>query len=229
MRSAQQRRNGVWLAAIAAAVALFAPTSAVAADQPAKGWEPPPPIPDKFDWIQLTSLEWLKGELIAMYDDELEFDSDELEELTFEWEDIRQIRTARLVRVAFLDGSVALGKLLMDDNKVRVIDKQVYESTRSQVLSITSGAVRRLDLWSGKLSAGLNNRTGNTSQTEANASASLMRRTPRDRINLQLLGNFSETDGTGALVQNSVGSVRRARRALRRSGSSFGSQSGKKP
>jgi putative salt-induced outer membrane protein YdiY len=43
---------------------------------------------------------------------------------------------------------------------------------------------------------GLNNRTGNTSQTEANASASLTRRTPRDRVNLELLGNFTETDGT---------------------------------
>ena len=28
-----------------------------------------PAAPDKFDWIQLTSGEWLKGELIALYDD----------------------------------------------------------------------------------------------------------------------------------------------------------------
>ena len=28
-----------------------------------KPWAPPPPPPDKFDWIQLTSGEWLKGEL----------------------------------------------------------------------------------------------------------------------------------------------------------------------
>ena len=27
-------------------------------------WKPPPPPPDEFDWIQLKSGEWLKGELI---------------------------------------------------------------------------------------------------------------------------------------------------------------------
>ena len=30
-------------------------------------WEPPPPPADEFDWIQLTSGEWLKGELKVLY------------------------------------------------------------------------------------------------------------------------------------------------------------------
>ena len=42
-------------------------------------WEPPPPMPDKFDWVQLKSGEWLKGEIKVMYEDSLEFDSEELE------------------------------------------------------------------------------------------------------------------------------------------------------
>ncbi len=183
-------------AAIAAALILACAAAVAVADQAAAGWEPPTPTPNTFDWIQLKSGEWLGGELIAMYDESLEFESEELDEQELDWEDIRQVRTARTVRVAFLDGTVATGKLVIEDGRVRVLSEPPHEAGRSQVLSITSGAVRKLDQWSGKLSAGLNNRTGNTSQTEANASASLARRTPRDRVNLQLLGNFSETDGT---------------------------------
>ena len=44
-----------------------------------KPWAPPPPPPDEFDWIQLTSGEWLKGDFKVMYDYVIEFDSDELD------------------------------------------------------------------------------------------------------------------------------------------------------
>jgi hypothetical protein len=181
---------------IAAALILLCSAAAADADQAAAGWLPPTPTPDKFDWIQLKSGEWLAGRLIAMYDESLEFDSEELDDQEFDWEDIRQVRTARIVRVAFLDDSVATGKLVIEGNRVLVTAEPPYESTRSQVLSITSGAARKIHLWSGDLSAGLNYRTGNTSQTEANASAILTRRTPRDRFRLEYLGNFTSTDGT---------------------------------
>ena len=32
-------------------------------EQQSQPWESPPPPPDDFDWIQLKSGEWLKGEL----------------------------------------------------------------------------------------------------------------------------------------------------------------------
>jgi CheY-like chemotaxis protein len=50
-------------------------------------WVPPA---DGFDWIQLKSGEWLKGEIKAMQDRKLEVDSDKLNYLTFEWRDVRQ-------------------------------------------------------------------------------------------------------------------------------------------
>ena len=37
------------------------------------------PSAEKFDWVQLTSNEWLKGEIKGMYKDSLEFDSDKLD------------------------------------------------------------------------------------------------------------------------------------------------------
>ena len=43
-------------------------------------WESSKPTVTDFDWVQLTSGEWLKGELISMYEDSVEFDSDEFDE-----------------------------------------------------------------------------------------------------------------------------------------------------
>jgi len=83
-----------------AVMEIFAASRAMA-QSPPQPFQPTPPRPDKFDWIQLTSGEWLKGEFIALYDDALEFDSEELEELTLDWEDVRVIRTARVVQVRF--------------------------------------------------------------------------------------------------------------------------------
>ena len=44
-----------------------------------QAWDAFVPPLDKFDWIQLKSGEWLKGELKVLYDKKLEFDSDELD------------------------------------------------------------------------------------------------------------------------------------------------------
>ena len=44
------------------------------------------PSAEKYDWLQLTSNEWLKGEIKGMYKDSLEFDSDKLDLLEIDWE-----------------------------------------------------------------------------------------------------------------------------------------------
>ena len=54
-----------------------------------------PPQDKKYDWIQLTSGEWLKGEFIFLYNYSVEFDSDELDLLKIDWDDIKQVRSAR--------------------------------------------------------------------------------------------------------------------------------------
>ena len=41
-------------------------------------WKPDTPdFYQEFDWVKTSSGEWLKGDLITMYEEELEFDSDE--------------------------------------------------------------------------------------------------------------------------------------------------------
>ncbi|MGB3648817.1 MAG: hypothetical protein WA992_09825, partial [Desulfobulbales bacterium] len=62
-------------------VCLYGSEYVLAADSAWDKFVPPPD--DKFDWIQLTNGEWLKGEFKVLYDYEVEFDSDELDLQTF--------------------------------------------------------------------------------------------------------------------------------------------------
>ncbi|MGB6288849.1 MAG: hypothetical protein WBF36_01825, partial [Desulfobulbales bacterium] len=61
----------VWLC-ILVCICFGVSEYARAADSAWDNFAPPPD--DKFDWIQLTSGEWLKGELKFLYDFQVEFD-----------------------------------------------------------------------------------------------------------------------------------------------------------
>ena len=82
------------LAAIGLLALLVAAPSA-RADDAKPPWQPKAPdgVPADFDWIRLPSDEWLKGKIISMYDGKLEFDSKELGVHTFDFADIKEIRT----------------------------------------------------------------------------------------------------------------------------------------
>lgn len=47
------------------------------------------PIVAEFDWVQLTSGEWLKGEIKSMYNESVEFDSDKLNLLRIDLQDVK--------------------------------------------------------------------------------------------------------------------------------------------
>ena len=160
-----------------------------------KDWQPIAPYPEKFDWIELTSGEWLKGEFVALYDDSLEFDSDELELLTLDWADVRQVRTARVMQVGLPYKRMAFGRLWIKGDRVLVIGKEVRELKRSQVVSIASGAPSEFQKWYGKVSIGLTARAGNVDQIDFNNSSVFKRRTAIDRIEFDYLANLSTLSG----------------------------------
>jgi len=180
--------------------------SPVLAEDGEKSWQPQPPMPDKFDWIQLTSGEWLKGKITAMYDEKLEFDSKELDELTIDWEDIKEIRSAGTMQIGFLHDVIATGQLLVEGNTVRVMGEEDQSYSRSDLLTITAGAPKEINYWSGKLTLGANIREGNTDQVEFSTQANFKRRTPKNRINIDYLANFSEANleetGDTTIVDN---------------------------
>ncbi len=159
---------------------------------PDLSWVPPE---DSFDWIQLKSGEWLKGRLKAMQDRKLEFDSEELDSLTFDWKDIRQVRSAHTIDVLFTDGQKVSGPVTIKPGEVGVRGGGVRSVEKQDVQSLTPGGSKERDFWSVKGSLGLTLRAGNSSQIEYNAKAHLQRRTPETRLSLDYIGNVSMSDG----------------------------------
>ncbi len=53
-----------------AALAIAWTAPAALAQQSSKAWTPPPPaeMPDKLDWVQVPSGEWLGGEVKVLYE-----------------------------------------------------------------------------------------------------------------------------------------------------------------
>jgi len=84
---------------------------------PDLSWVPPE---NRVDWIQLKSGEWLKGRIKAMQERRLEFDSEKLDGLTFDWKDVRQVRSPRFLDVLFVDGERISGPVRITPDQVTV-------------------------------------------------------------------------------------------------------------
>ena len=170
--------------------------SAAPAEEAAVGDGDFTPPDDGYDWIQLTSGEWLKGELIGAFNDVVEFDSDILDEVVLDEEDVARFISPRAFGVSIrgeplLDGSLEVN----GDQVVIVSDSGRQEFHRSQLVAITVAAERERDRWSADLTFGINAREGNTQFVETNISASAERLTPKSRLIMDYLGTFNETGG----------------------------------
>jgi len=169
--------------------------------KPVDPWEAFEPPPDsKFDWLQLTSGEWLKGDFLVLYDYDLEFDSDEMDLQTFDFEDVKRVRT-RGMKTVLVQGdggrrdiSTLRGLLEIEGDKV-ILRRAEHDVVvpRSKVISIADGRQRERDYWSGMVSLGINARGGNTETTDATIMANAKRRTAKTRLNADYLANYSQT------------------------------------
>ena len=158
----------------------------------APAWEPPP---DGFDWIQLSSDEWLKGTLKVLYEKRLEFDSDKLGFREFDWKDIKQIRGNDYFSMRFEKQVIVSGFLRVIEDKVFITTGDgVKEFERNKLVTITRSDTKRNNYWTAKLGLGLNISKGNTDQIQYNMKGTLKRRSLKTRFVFDYLGNFVSTD-----------------------------------
>lgn len=156
---------------------------------------------DTFDWIRLVSGEWLKGEFKALYEKIIEFESDILETLYIDFEDVDSIISGREHSVLLRDGTELVGELTIFDNVVRVGDSNDTYDLRD-ILTIANVADGdRFDLWSARVSAGLNLTRGNTEKVEWSAQAQFDRRTATSRLNIEIL-SYRTTDNNEVTKDN---------------------------
>lgn len=167
---------------------------AVAATAPwAEDFTPPP---GEYSWVMLDSGEWLKGEIIALYDETLVFDSDHFDNLDIDLDDIEAVYGRGKFVVSVSDGRAVSGTLNIRGQKVSIAaDDGSLEFTREDLVSITQSAARERDRWAGNVDLGLNAREGNTEISDLTVTAGLTRRTPTSRLALDYRGNSNVTDG----------------------------------
>jgi len=162
-------------------------------NEAAKTWIP---SAVKYDWIQLTSNEWLKGEIKGMYKNSLEFNSDKLDLLTIKWADVKILRSHRANNINIEGVGDTSGILEVTEDSMQVIND--YENTtydRSDLISFAPGGQTESDLWSIKLVFGLDLRDGNTNQIEYTARFDIKRRASTTRFLMYYIGNISKTNG----------------------------------
>lgn len=173
-------------------------------------WESALPPTEEFDWVKMTSGEWLKGEMKVLYSGTLEFDSDEFDLQKLDWDDVADLYGHGTKRLSF-DTSEGLihvdGVITVTGDKVIVENAEgTKEYKRSDLISITPGARTEWDNWSAKISLGLNFSSGNTEQTDYTSKMDIRRRTPENRLVFEYLGNYSKS-GDAEIANNHRGNT----------------------
>lgn len=169
---------------------------------PVPGWVEAKPAASEpsgnWDWLQLKSNEWIKGEIIALYDDVLEFDSVNFGVLSIPWPRVIEVRSERRYRIG-LDqgetdligslysaetGDVIIGTLYIDQQKAYVSgdDGQQWALDRAQVLTITTGDPVEANFWTVSTTIGVTMSTGNTESESYLVLLDANRRTVNTRL-----------------------------------------------
>ena len=166
-------------------------------------WEDLSPKADKYDWVQTDSGEWFKGEIISLYRENLEFDSDEIGDYTFDFDDVTQIKSYNVVSVNIDNVAIFKGIIRYKDNRITIIQgDQEYTFSKDEIVSMAPEGADELSKWSGKLTLGFDMRRGNTSQFDYTAKAYLKRITSKSRLTLDYLGRYSEKDDAMTMSDN---------------------------
>jgi len=158
-----------------------------------KAWIPPA---KNFDWVQLTSDEWLKGQIKGMYENNLEFNSDKLGLLELDWGDVKILRSHRVSNVNIDGVGPTSGILEVTDDSLKIInDYEDKTYDRSRLISFAPAGKKELDLWSIKATLSFDVQRGNTNQSDYSAKVNIKRRASTTRFLLDYLGNLSKTNG----------------------------------
>jgi hypothetical protein len=168
-------------------------------------WQPPEPMADSDDWIRLGSGEWLRGAIKILRDDVLEFESEDLDVLEIDWDDVAEFRSSRVLTYTLIDIGIVAGTAVMRDSLLVILAEQgEREFSRSALLTIIEGRPTELNYWSLKLGLGFIGRAGNTDQQDLNAVTQLRRTAPRTRLFVDYQGNYSKTNDVRTVTNHRV-------------------------
>lgn len=164
-------------------------------------WAPPkydPNAKHPKDWLLLKSGELVFGTIESIRDEEVYFDSDELDDLEVDWDDITAFGSPKLNTYRFGDDTIVTGTAGMRGGVIRIetaTRKEILEFPRGQLFSMIEGEPREINYWSLDATIGLTLRSGNADQTDLGTRVKLERETPLTRGILGYEGAYSVVEG----------------------------------
>ena len=157
---------------------------------------------DTFDWVQMISGEWVKGNIERMRDDKMEFDSDKLDMLNLDFADVSLVHSPQVNTYVFDDHEPATGPAVVTQDKVIVqTDEGTKTFPRSELVSIVEGEKER-DWWSMKLRFGLTLNRGNTDQLTYTIDFNTRREDRLTLLDLNYNGSYGQTNGSQNVNRN---------------------------
>jgi putative salt-induced outer membrane protein YdiY len=155
----------------------FMGSIAYAAEDDGPAWTPP--VSEEWDWLQLNSGEWLKGEIKYMRDRTIRFDSDELDDLDIDLADCKAVYIYRLsfLRTEGGDTPQGRGVLRGDLLEFETVGGRSLKIARNEIVSLVPGGEREIDYWSFLIGADYGLRDGNTEQVDLSGRLNIERRT----------------------------------------------------
>jgi len=127
----------------------------------------------------------------------MSFDSDEFDEVQFDWEDVLELRLARprIFRCTHNRIYSGTGELREEVMRIHQPDGEVVEIPHGEIVSITYTEELELRRWSVKIGANLAARSGNTDQQDFGANALITRNATFTRWESRYNGAYGKLDG----------------------------------
>ena len=146
---------------------------------------------DEKDWVQLASGEWLRGNIERMRDGSMEFNSDEIKLITYDWKKVRELHSPRANTYNFTDATDLVGPAMINEEFVAVqtVDGMVTRP-RVELQAIIEHMRRERNYWSTVLRLGLTANAGNTENLTFNAFWQLVREDTLTRAAITYDGTF---------------------------------------
>ncbi len=158
-------------------------------------WADLSPSPVKYDWVQTKSGEWFKGEIKALYDDDLEFDSDEIGVYTFDFNNVVQIKSYHIISVNIENIASFPGILRLKGDELTIIQgKEKFKFKKTEIVSFAPDGKYEKNFWSAKATLHIDVRSGNTNQYDYSTQVKIQRRTANSRLSFDYLGRITAKD-----------------------------------
>ncbi|MEL6428196.1 MAG: DUF481 domain-containing protein [Planctomycetota bacterium] len=170
--------------------------------------EPPVPAEPTRDWVKLTSGEWLRGALVRIRSDRLEFDSDKLGSVTVALSDVETLCTVEEQAVVTGDDRGLRGRVVLRGDDLWIEGERTVQLERDALFAALALHDGRAVDWSGEVTVGATARSGNTSQNDFSGYAELLRESARTTWRSTYNGVASRAGGVETANNHRLRSIR---------------------